>query len=104
MKDSDIIDILTSTRTIALVGASDKPNRPSYRVMKYLLDQGYHVIPVSPKVAGKRYWGSKVMPPWERFLKKWIWWMCFVILKRRGRGAGCYRHWGEDVVDAAWCD
>ena len=51
MKENDIASILTSTRTIALVGASDKPDRPSYRVMKYLLEQGYHVIPVSPKVA-----------------------------------------------------
>ncbi len=40
MKENDIAGILTSTRTIALVGASDKPDRPSYRVMKYLLDQG----------------------------------------------------------------
>ena len=49
MKENDIAEILTSTRTIALVGASDKPDRPSYRVMKYLLDQGYHVIPVDAK-------------------------------------------------------
>ncbi len=40
-------------------GASDKPDRPSYRVMKYLLDQGYHVIPVSPKVAGKTLLGQQ---------------------------------------------
>lgn len=59
MKENDIASILTSTRTIALVGASDKPDRPSYRVMKYLLEQGYHVIPVSPKVAGTTLLGQK---------------------------------------------
>lgn len=59
MKENDIAGILTSTRTIALVGASDKPDRPSYRVMKYLLEQGYHVIPVSPKVAGTTLLGQK---------------------------------------------
>lgn len=59
MKETDIAEILTSTNTIALVGASDKPDRPSYRVMAWLLEQGYHVIPVSPKVAGKTLLGQK---------------------------------------------
>ncbi|MBK0350299.1 CoA-binding protein [Leclercia adecarboxylata] len=59
MKQNDIAEILSTTRTIALVGASDKPDRPSYRVMKYLLVQGYHVIPVSPKVAGKTLLGQQ---------------------------------------------
>ena len=59
MREHDIAEILTDTRTIALVGASDKPDRPSYRVMKYLLDQGYRVIPVSPKVAGSTLLGQK---------------------------------------------
>lgn len=59
MTEHDIANILTTTHTIALVGASDKPDRPSYRVMKYLLDQGYRVIPVSPKVAGGTLLGQK---------------------------------------------
>lgn len=59
MTENDIANILTTMRTIALVGASDKPDRPSYRVMKYLLDQGYRVIPVSPKVAGTTLLGQK---------------------------------------------
>lgn len=59
MKQADIESILKNTHTIALVGASDKPDRPSYRVMAYLLEQGYEVIPVSPKVAGKTLLGQQ---------------------------------------------
>ncbi|CCG86862.1 CoA-binding protein [Erwinia piriflorinigrans] len=60
MNDKTIADILLSTKTIALVGASDNPARPSYQVMAYLLTQGYQVIPVSPKLAGKTLQGQTV--------------------------------------------
>lgn len=85
MKETDIAGILTSTHTIALVGASDKPDRPSYRVMKYLLDQGYHVIPVSPKVAGKTLLGQKGYGTLADVPGKSRYGRCFpVIQKRRG--------------------
>lgn len=60
MSDKTIADVLTSTKRIALVGASDKPGRPSYGVMAYLLSQGYQVIPVSPKLAGGTLLGQTV--------------------------------------------
>ncbi|MBD1228996.1 CoA-binding protein [Xenorhabdus griffiniae] len=53
MNDQYIADILGKVKTIALVGASEKTDRPSYKVMEYLLKQGYQVIPVSPKLAGR---------------------------------------------------
>jgi predicted CoA-binding protein len=55
-----IRQILQSVRTIAIVGASDNPVRPSYLVMKYLIDKGYEVIPVNPGLAGGTILGRPV--------------------------------------------
>ena len=52
--------ILQSVKTIALVGASSNPVRPSYFVMKYLLDKGYDLIPVNPGLAGQTILGQMV--------------------------------------------
>lgn len=60
MQDNDIKKLLTEVKTIALVGASDNPSRPSYGVMAYLLDQGYRVIPVNPGLAGETLLGQHV--------------------------------------------
>nr|CBA73065.1 CoA-binding protein [Arsenophonus nasoniae] len=60
MLEKKLTNILTNVKYIALVGASDKVERPSYKVMKYLINQGYNVTPVSPKLAGKELLGQKV--------------------------------------------
>lgn len=60
MQELAIAEVLKQVKTIALVGASDKANRPSYGVMAYLLAQGYQVTPVSPKLAGQTLLGQVV--------------------------------------------
>src|SRR5438067_7632219 len=58
--DAGIKALLEETRTIAVVGASDRPNRPSYGVMKFLQDWGYRVIPVNPQITGEHVHGEYV--------------------------------------------
>lgn len=50
--DDTLRHVLTTTRVIALVGWSAKPDRPSHRVAQFLTRQGYRVIPVNPAQAG----------------------------------------------------
>jgi O-acetylhomoserine (thiol)-lyase len=58
--DAKLRRILSSVRTIAMVGASANWNRPSYFVMKYLQNKGYRVIPVNPGTAGQEQLGEKI--------------------------------------------
>src|SRR5271169_4401231 len=58
--DAKIRRILSTVRTIAMVGASSNWNRPSYFVMKYLQGKGYRVIPVNPGTAGNEQLGETV--------------------------------------------
>ena len=58
--DQEIAALLHGARTIAMVGASDRPNRPSNRVMKFLQDRGYRVFPVNPQITGEHIHGEYV--------------------------------------------
>ena len=58
--DTDIARILTTVRTIAVVGWSPKPDRPSHGVARFLAARGYRVIPVNPGVAGQTALGTTV--------------------------------------------
>ena len=57
--DSYIRGILNTVKTIAMVGASPKDNRPSYFAFKYLLERGYRMIPINPGQAGKDLLGQR---------------------------------------------
>ena len=57
--DDYLCDILESVRTIAVVGASPRPERPSHRVMAYLQRRGYRTVPVNPNAAGDTINGER---------------------------------------------
>jgi len=57
--DAYLRDILAGVRTIAVVGASPRPHRPSHGVMRYLQRHGYRAIPVNPFVAGGTILGER---------------------------------------------
>ena len=58
--NADLLRILASVKTIAMVGASAKWQRPSYFAMKYLQDKGYRVLPINPGLAGQKILGETV--------------------------------------------
>lgn len=58
--DTTIRDLLLATRRIAVVGASDRPDRPSHGVFGFLLARGYDATPVNPVLAGKAILGREV--------------------------------------------
>lgn len=60
MTDSDIAALLTRVKTIAVVGWSPKPDRPSHGVAAFLKRRGYRVIPVNPGQAGQQALGETV--------------------------------------------
>jgi predicted CoA-binding protein len=57
MTDTELRDLLNETKTIAVVGLSDRPERPSYHVAAYLREQGHRIIPVNPMI--KEFMGEK---------------------------------------------
>lgn len=59
--DAEIREILSSVQTIAVVGWSPKPDRPSHGVAAFLRRQGYRVIPVNPGQAGETALGETVV-------------------------------------------
>ncbi|MDB5559703.1 MAG: CoA-binding protein [Enterovirga sp.] len=58
---AEIRDLLQGSRTIAIVGASTDPFRPSFGIARYLKDAGYRVIPVNPRHAGQTLHGKRIL-------------------------------------------
>ena len=59
MKKDYLKDLLSSIKTIALIGASPDKKRDSYKVMKYLLKKGYEVFPINPIEANNKILGKQ---------------------------------------------
>ncbi|WP_137178816.1 CoA-binding protein [Roseomonas sp. AR75] len=65
-EDATIRDLLLSTRRIAVVGASDRPDRPSHGVFGFLLARGYDAVPVNPTLAGREIHGRAALAGLEQ--------------------------------------
>ena len=65
LTDAQIREVLSTTKRIAVVGASNKPARASYGVMQFLLAQGFDVVPVNPGLADQELLGQRVVASLE---------------------------------------
>jgi predicted CoA-binding protein len=65
LDDAEIARILRETRRIALIGASNRPDRPSHGVLRFLLARGWAVTPVNPALAGQTLLGQPVVASLE---------------------------------------
>ena len=103
--DEDIAELLTNARTIAMVGASDRPSRPSYGVMKFLQDWGYRVFPVNPQITGEHVLGEFV---WRELAQIGVPIDIVDIFRRpeacRGSGRTGDFHRRQGRLDADWSD
>ena len=61
-KKDNLRSILNHVETIAVVGASSKPDRDSYKVMKFLQDFGYRIFPVNPNLQNTKILGQQCYP------------------------------------------
>ncbi len=61
LDDEAVAALLRRTRRVALVGASARPERPSFGVLRFLLSCGYDVVPINPGLAGQRLHGRSVV-------------------------------------------
>ena len=59
--DADILELLSGTRTIAVVGASPDPSRHSHRVLRYMKQAGFRMLPINPLAAGQEIAGEPVL-------------------------------------------
>ena len=65
LNDAAIADLLRTTRAIAVVGASARPERPSYGVLGFLVRHGWAVTPVNPALTGQQIFGRIVVATLE---------------------------------------
>ena len=98
--DREIRQILETAKTVAVVGLSDKPDRDSYKVAKYLQEHGYRIIPVNPtvdQVLGEKSYASVTDIPEQVDVVD--------VFRKSGRGrarrAGSDRRGCGDALDAA---